>query len=161
MKAALTTFYQHTLLGQNESLWIGGISLAILELAGAVGTLVVVVFRIKSEEKLTLIISAIVTPVLMFIFVYLNGFAMIALLILIGFFMFATSPVLLALVQEISTERPAFINSIYMTINFVIGAITVYFVGFLSDIYGLTLTYKIISDNSSRINSIVFMLPLK
>jgi len=86
---------------------------------------------------------------------------MIALLILIGFFMFATSPVLLALVQEISTERPAFINSIYMTINFVIGAITVYFVGFLSDIYGLSLTYKISAIIALGSIPFVFMLPLK
>ncbi|MBI9038790.1 MAG: MFS transporter [Bacteroidales bacterium] len=162
MKAALTTFLPTYLtLGQNESLWIGGISLAILELAGAAGTLVGGSISDKIGKKTTLIISATATPVLMFIFVYLSGFAMISLLILIGFFMFATSPVLLALVQEISAERPAFINGIYMTINFVIGALTVYFVGFLSDIYGLTLTYKISAIVALGSIPFVFMLPKK
>lgn len=162
MKAALTTFLPTYLtLGQDESLWIGGVSLSILELAGAAGTLVGGSISDKIGRKTTLIISAIVTPVLLFVFVYQSGFAMFLILILTGFFMFATSPVLLAIVQEISAERPAFVNGIYMTINFVIGAVTIYFVGFLSDIYGLDLTYKISAIVALGAIPFVFMLPSK
>ena len=162
MKAVLTTFLPTYLtLGQDESLWIGGISLAILELAGAAGTLIGGSISDKIGRKTTLIISAIVTPVLLFVFVYQSGFVMFLILILTGFFMFATSPVLLAMVQEISSERPAFVNGIYMTINFAIGAVTIYFVGFLSDIYGLTLTYKISAIVALGAVPFVFMLPKK
>ncbi len=162
MKAALTTFLPTYLtLGQDKSLWIGGISLSILELAGAAGTLIGGSFSDKIGKKNTLIISAIVSPLLMLVFLYSDGFVMIVILILTGFFMFASSPVLLAMVQEISAERPAFVNGIYMTINFVIGAATIYFVGFLSDIYGLTLTYKISAIIALGSIPFVFMLPKK
>ena len=143
MKSAITTFLPTYLtIDQNESIWIGGISLSVLELAGAAGTLVGGSISDKIGRKTTLLISAIVTPFIMYFFVFSKGM-MIPVLILLGFFMFATSPVLLAIVQEISHERPAFVNGIYMTINFVISAATIMIVGILGDWIGLNITFQI------------------
>jgi FSR family fosmidomycin resistance protein-like MFS transporter len=65
------------------------------------------------------------------------------LLILLGFVLFASGPVLLASVQDLKSGRPAFFNGIYMTISFFFGAIAVMFVGFLGDLEGLLFTYEI------------------
>jgi FSR family fosmidomycin resistance protein-like MFS transporter len=67
------------------------------------------------------------------------------MLMILGFFLFASGPVLLAMVQDLGSERPAFINGIYMTINFFFGALTVMLVGFLGDKIGLFNTYEIIA----------------
>ena len=45
----------------------------------------------------------------------------IGMLVLIGFFIFGSGPVLLAMVQEKNAERPSFTNGVYMTINFLLG----------------------------------------
>ena len=82
-------------------------------------------------------------------------------IILIGFFQFATSPVLLAFVQEIDSEHPAFVNSIYMTINFGLGAFTVLFIGMLSDIYGMDFTFTISAFVALGSIPFVLLLPTK
>jgi hypothetical protein len=51
--------------------------------------------------------------------------------------------VILALLQELDSDRPAFINSIFMTINFFLGAIGIILVGFLGDTIGLENTYRV------------------
>jgi MFS family permease len=51
----------------------------------------------------------------------------------------------MAIVQEQSSSRPAFMNSIYMTISFVINALMVLFVGALSDRIGLNSTILVTS----------------
>ena len=79
----------------------------------------------------------------MWIFCLCEGFLVIPVLILAGFFLFAQGPILLAVVQDIQSKRPSFINGIYMTISFVVGSLTTFLVGFLGDNMGLDKTYKL------------------
>ena len=69
--------------------------------------------------------------------------AAIVLLIMLGFFMFAATPVLLAVVNDIDSEHSAFLNGIFMTINFLFSALAVIIVGVLGDLIGLQLTFSI------------------
>lgn len=143
MKSALTTFLPTFLNIKGASLWMGGIALSILQFAGAIGTLLSGTISDKIGRKATLFIIAIATPILMWLVIELDGKIKIAVLIIMGFFMFANGPVLLALVQDVSSDHPAFVNGIYMAINFISGSVNAVIVGILSDWIGLENGFKL------------------
>ncbi|MBI9073113.1 MAG: MFS transporter [Melioribacteraceae bacterium] len=141
MKSSLTAFLPIYITSKGNSLWLGGISLSILQLAGAVGTFFMGSISDKIGRKNTLYIATISAPVFMFIFLVSEGVLSLILLILIGFAIFATGPVLLAFVQDIESERPAFINGLFMAMNFLISAFSITAIGIGGDIIGLETTY--------------------
>ena len=161
MKSALTLYLPTYLIGSGESLWIAGISLSVLQLAGVAGTFGAGLISDKIGHRNLLLITAVASPLVMWAFVTANNMVMIPLLIIMGFLLFASGPVVLALVQETNTERPAFINSIYMSINFGISSLMVLIVGILGDRIGLQVTYQICATLASISIPFVFLLPKK
>jgi FSR family fosmidomycin resistance protein-like MFS transporter len=143
MKSAITAFLPTFLTNQGETVWFGGIALAVLELAGAAGTLFAGTISDRIGRKTTLVTASILSPIAFWFFIHAEGNWRFVLLILLGFVLFASGPVLLASVQDLKSGRPAFFNGIYMTISFFFGAIAVMFVGFLGDLEGLLFTYEI------------------
>lgn len=143
MKSALTLYLPIYLTDKGESLWWAGISLSVFQFAGAIGTLGAGIISDKIGRKSTLLISAILSPLLMWGFVVANDFWLWPILVMTGLLLFAQGPVLLALFQETNTKRPAFVNSIYMTISFFISSLMILFVGVSGDYLGLDLTFKI------------------
>lgn len=83
------------------------------------------------------------------------------MLILMGFFLIASTPILLALINELKTERLAFVNSVYMTINFTTSSIMLLLVGISSDIFGINITYKASAFVGLIAVVFVFFLPGK
>jgi len=156
LSAFLPTYY---FIEKGETLWFANSALSIFQLAGAIGTLVSGTVSDKIGRKTSLLIIAIVTPVLMYLFISSKGLLSFPFLILLGFFMFAPGPVLLALVQDIGKEKPVFINSIFMTISFITASLSVVFAGLLGDWIGLENTYKLSAFLS--VGSIPFVLMLK
>lgn len=143
LKAAFTAFLPTFITSEGNSLWAGGIALAALQLTGAIGTLVSGTISDKFGRKSTLLIMAIASPLLTFLFLFSSDAFAIPILLLLGFFLISSTPVILALVNELKSDHPSFLNSIMMTINFVTSAVTVPLVGLLGDIYGLETTYII------------------
>ncbi|HUT63670.1 MAG TPA: MFS transporter, partial [Anaerolineae bacterium] len=143
MISALTFFLPTFMTFRGSSLWMSGISLSILQLAGAAGTLCCGIISDKIGRITSLLIIVTITPIAMLIFVIIDGIFTIPLLILLGFFLFASNPVLLALVQDIDSEHPSFVNGIYMMLTFSVGSLPVVLVGKLGDVVGLETTYKI------------------
>ncbi|MBT3168434.1 MAG: MFS transporter [Candidatus Cloacimonetes bacterium] len=159
MKLSLTLYLPTFLTKQGNSLWLAGISLAILQFSGAIGTFFAGPISDKFGRKNILLITSVINPVLMWIFISSNSTFMIPLLFIMGFFLFASGPVLLALVQDTNSEHPAFINGIYMTISFGVSSLMVLLIGFLGDKFGLIITYRFCAIIS--IASIPFILMLK
>jgi len=159
MKLSLTLYLPTFLTKQGNSLWLAGISLAILQFSGAIGTFFAGSISDKFGRKNILLITSIINPILMWIFISTNGNLMIPLLVIMGFFLFASGPVLLALVQDTDSEHPAFINGIYMTISFGVSSLMVLLIGFMGDYWGLIATYRFCAIIS--IASIPFILMLK
>ncbi|MCK4967367.1 MFS transporter, partial [bacterium] len=143
LKGALTTFLPTYMTVKGESLWFAGISLSILQFAGAGGSFFCGTISDKIGRKTTLLIVSILSPVFMMLFVFYGGTFVIPLLIILGFSIFAQGPVLLAVIQDLNSERPAFINGVYMTINFMVSSIAVLIVGILGDVIGLENTYML------------------
>ena len=67
----------------------------------------------------------------------------------------------MALVHDIDSEHPSFINGTFMMINFVSSSLIVLIIGFLGDKIGLEFTYKIASILSLGAIPFVFFLPKK
>lgn len=146
IKSALTYYLPTYLNLKGGSLWFGGIALSIYQLAGAGGTFLSGTISDKIGRKKTLLIASFASPLLMLLFTFAHGDILpFVLLILLGLFIFASSPVLLAVITNLEVERPAFINGVYMTISFIVGAITIMIVGILADNFGLESTYRILS----------------
>jgi len=144
MKSGLTAFLPTYYFNEKgESLWFANSALAVFQLAGAFGTIISGTMSDRIGRKTALLIIATITPVLMFFFISSEGYLGFVFLILLGFFIFAPTPVLLALVQDREKDKPVFANSIYMTISFVTASIAVVFAGWLGDWLGLETTYKV------------------
>jgi len=137
MKSLLVTFLPAYYVSQGESLWVAAYTLSILQFAGAIGSLLAGGYSDKIGRRKTLILISIITPFLMLIFLLVSGWMQMVALIFIGFFLFGSSPVLLAMVQDMSAERPSFNNGVFMTISFAFGAFATMLIGFLADTIGL------------------------
>lgn len=139
---SLTLYLPVFIIENGGEYWFSGVSLSVLQLAGAFGTFYAGTISDKIGRKSSLLIIGLVSPVLMFFFNFIHGFWTLPLLILMGVFLIAPTPILLALIHELKTERLAFVNGIYMTINFTMSSIMLLLVGVSSDIFGINITYK-------------------
>lgn len=160
MKSGLSAFlptYFYTEKG--ETLWFANSALAVFQLAGAVGTILSGSISDRLGRKTTLLIISVLSPIMMFLFVSSSGWLSFVFLVLLGFFVFAPGPVLMALVQDNSKTLPVFMNSIFMTISFVTSAVAVLFAGLLGDWLGLETTYLI--SSLLALGAIPFVLMLK
>jgi FSR family fosmidomycin resistance protein-like MFS transporter len=160
MKSGLTAFLPtYYFTDKGETLWFANSALALFQLAGAAGTFISGTVSDRIGRKKALLIIALVTPVLMYLFISSIGLLSFILLAMLGFFIFAPGPVLLALVQDREKEKRVFANSIYMTISFVTAAISVVFAGLIGDWVGLENMYKI--SAFLALGAIPFVLMLK
>ena len=142
VKASLT-YYLPTFLTNSEghTLAFADMSLTILQLAGAAGALFAGTISDRLGRSATLLIISIATPLLMLIFLSVNGAWIIPVLIPLGFFLFAPTAVMMAMIQDLRTEKKAFVNAIYMTINFFISSMVIPMVGVITDHFGFRTSY--------------------
>jgi MFS transporter, FSR family, fosmidomycin resistance protein len=145
LKSAITAFLPTFLTSQGKSVWFGGIALATLELAGAAGTLMSGTLSDKFGRKKILLTSTVASPVVFWLFLQSPDFLKLPFIALVGLFLFAGGPVLLAMIQDLDSDRPAFLNSIYMTISFLVGALAMLVLGLLGDMFGLLQAYRIVT----------------
>jgi FSR family fosmidomycin resistance protein-like MFS transporter len=143
LKAALTIYLPTFLTARGGSLWMGGIALSIIQFSGAAGTFFGGSISDKIGRRTTLLIAAVASPALMGLFLLAPGAWTVPLLIVMGIFLFAQGPVLLALAQDHAGSRPALVNGIYMTLSFLIASLGVMIVGTLGDWLGLETTFQI------------------
>ncbi|NOR45997.1 MAG: MFS transporter [Candidatus Delongbacteria bacterium] len=158
MHSALTLYLPIYLIAKGNSLWLAGISLAILQFSGAAGTFTLGILSDRIGRRKTLIILSILNPLLMFAFIFSSGFMIFPILIVAGFILFGSNPIILALVQERDTENLSFLNGTYMTISFVGSSIMVLTIGLLSDIFGLDTTYLITAFLSIAVIPFIYLL---
>jgi FSR family fosmidomycin resistance protein-like MFS transporter len=160
MKSALTIYLPTYLnLAKGETLWLSGISLSIVQLAGTAGTFFCGSISDKIGRKTTLLIISSAAPMFMLLFLMVKGLYIIPLLVVLGFSIIGSTPVLLALVQDLNSDRPAFVNSIFWSISFLLTAAATVIVGFLGDHLGLEKTFWL--SALLGFGSIPFILNLK
>ncbi len=159
MKSSLTAFlptYYYSEMG--KSLLFSNSSLAVLQIAGAVGSFFAGSISDKLGRKHVLVIIALITPLLMILFTQVNDAWAFPMLLFLGLFIVAPTPVVLALIQDYKSKNPVFINGMYMMISFMAGSVAVMISGYLADIIGLKMTFIITGIFS--LGSIPFILKL-
>jgi FSR family fosmidomycin resistance protein-like MFS transporter len=158
MRASLTTFLPTYMTQKGETLWTGGVFLSVLELSGAAGTLFWGYYSDRIGRRKALMIILYSAPVLMFLFSIMNGWISLPVLAILGFFLLGTTPILLALTQDRGSERPAFFNSMFLTVSFASEAAAVMIAGGLADWVGLEMTFHLSGIISIGAIPFVYML---
>jgi len=143
MKSALVLYLPIYLKFEGHSLWFAGISLSVLQLSGAAGTLFAGTISDKLGRAKTLIIICVATPLLMWLFLSTEGVWTMPVLIFLGFFIVAPTSVILAIVNGVKSHHPAFLNGIYMGLNFLLNAVILMIMSYIADRIGLYKTFMI------------------
>jgi len=141
IKTAFTTFLPVYLISQGSTIWYAGLTLALVQLAGALGTYLAGTLSDIVGRRVVLIATMLTTIGVGTLVMAIGGQPPIALLMIIGFAIFATSPVMMACVNEIKSEKLAFLNGLYMTVSFLMSAGATALFGLASDVYGLKIAY--------------------
>lgn len=145
IKSSVTYFLPTFLTSMGNSLQYSEIALAVIQLSGAVGALFAGTISDKLGRNRTLFIVSLATPLLTLLFLSVDGFWIFPVLLPLGFFLFAPTSVMLAVVQDLDTDKKAFVNSIYMTLNFFISVMIYPVVGAIIDRVGFLPTFRAIA----------------
>lgn len=145
MKSSLTYYLPTFLTASGNSLHVAELALTVTQLSGAAGALFAGTISDRLGRHRTLLIISLAAPLLTLLFLNLEGLWIFPVLLPLGFFLFSPNSVLLATVQELRTEKKAFVNSIYMTLNFFISVIVYPVVGTIIDHVGFLPTFKAIA----------------
>jgi FSR family fosmidomycin resistance protein-like MFS transporter len=145
MSLALTLYLPVYLTESGISLWFAGVSLSVLYLAGSAGMILFGHISDKFSKRKLLFLLTLCSVCAMWGLIYFRTDKILipVFLIILGVLLFASAPIILALVQGLHTKRPAFINSIYFTLGFVINVTGVLAVGFSGDKFGLEKTFEV------------------
>jgi len=137
-----------------------GIALTLFEAAGVAGVLTAGSISDWFGRRKTLLVSLMGAPLFLFLFALTGGWLRLAALLVVGFTLLSTTPVMLALVQENAGHSPAAANGLFM-ISFIARSAVVVVVGFIADRIGLNAAYLISAAMGLIGIPFVLMLPRK
>ncbi len=141
MHACLTAFLPLYIIGKSGNYWLAGIALSLFEAAGVVGILAVGTLSDRFGRKQLLTFCLVVAPLSLLLFTRCEGIMQFPILLITGFSLLSTTPVMLAMIQEQSRDGSSAANGIFMMISFIARSATVVVVGFTADMLGLDTTF--------------------
>jgi FSR family fosmidomycin resistance protein-like MFS transporter len=161
MHASMTAFLPTYIKMETGNLWLAGIALTLFEAAGVAGVLTAGSYSDWMGRRKTLLVSLLGAPLCLFLFTLTGGWLRVAALLVVGFTLLSTTPVMLALVQENARHSPAAANGLFMMISFIARSAVVVLVGFIADRIGLNVTFLISAAMGLVGIPFVLMLPRK
>jgi len=161
MHASMTAFLPTYIEMETGNLWLAGIALTLFEAAGVAGVLTAGSISDWFGRRKTLLASLLGAPLFLFLFTLTGGWLRVAALLVVGFTLLSTTPVMLALVQENARHSPAAANGLFMMISFIARSAVVVVVGFIADRIGLNAAYLISAAMGLVGIPFVLMLPRK
>ena len=161
MHASMTAFLPTYIKMETGNLWLAGIALTLFEAAGVAGVLTAGSISDWFGRRKTLLASLLGAPLFLFLFTLTGGWLRVAALLVVGFTLLSTTPVMLALVQENARHSPAAANGLFMMISFIARSAVVVVVGFIADRIGLNAAYLISAAMGLVGIPFVLMLPRK
>jgi len=157
--SALSTYMPTFLNEQGATLWLAGAALTLFEGAGVAGALLGGSISDRLGRRVVLSVSFLSTSVLLILFLLVNGWGQIPLLLALGFSSLSVTPVVMAIVQESFPENRAFANGVYMLLNFSLRSIGVLAIGIIGDALGLTIAYAVSAGVILLALPLVYLLP--
>jgi FSR family fosmidomycin resistance protein-like MFS transporter len=161
MHASMTAFLPTFIQLETGNLWLAGIALTVFEASGVAGVLVAGSMSDRFGRRRILLISLLGAPISLFLFTLTGGWVRFITLLLVGFTLLSTTPVMLALVQEHARNSPAAANGLFMMISFMARSAVVVIVGFIADIIGLRSAFILSAFMGSLGIPFIFKLPRK
>ncbi len=143
MHACMTAFLPLYIMSRSGDVWLAGIALSIFEAAGVVGILTVGGLSDRLGRKQLLTFCLVVAPVSLLVFTATSGWVQFMVLLVTGFSLLSTTPIMLAMVQEYSVNGSSAANGVFMMISFLARSAVVVLVGFAADMVGLEKTFVI------------------
>ena len=142
LASGLTTYLPVYVKHVQNDYGLALVSLTVLEFGGMAGALLSGIISDFISRKRMIVYITVLSPLFMLFFLYMgNSIFSIIILAVLGFIVFSITPVLMAYVLSIKSYYPVFMNSMFMTINFVTGSMTVLMIGLSSDLFGLQNTF--------------------
>jgi MFS transporter, FSR family, fosmidomycin resistance protein len=144
VRSGLGPFLPLLVTAEGASLWVGGTSLAVVELAGALGALTAGMVSDRVDRRWVLFVALLCSPLFMLAFLAtrpMGGALPYLMLALTGYTTLSTTPVFMALAQEHGRKHPATANGLYMGISFLIDAFCAPLFGWIGDQIGLGTAY--------------------
>jgi FSR family fosmidomycin resistance protein-like MFS transporter len=134
---SLSTFLPTFMHTRGASLAAAGAALSVLSFAGAAGALLSGPLSDRLGRRSVIGITTLLSSVLMLVFLRVEGWLVVPALLALGFTTLATTPVMMALVQEQMPEHRAVGNGLYMVIAFLLRPVATLVVGAIGDRFGL------------------------
>jgi FSR family fosmidomycin resistance protein-like MFS transporter len=159
LQVLLTTYLPTFLNIEGSSLFSAGASLSILEIAGVGGALVSGTLSDRVGRKTMLFGAIMLSSMFSLLYLRVDGWFKIPLLLLTGFTALSTGPVFLALVQDNVPNNRAIGNGIYMSLSFLLRSVVLLLVGVLGDAIGLRNTFYLCVGLSFLSIPFIFFLP--
>jgi FSR family fosmidomycin resistance protein-like MFS transporter len=141
LSISITIYLPTYITSRGSSLLVAGSSLAVLELAGVIGALTSGTISDRLGRKPILFAAILVSSLLTFLVRFVSGFAMIPLLVALGFFALSIGPIYLAMVQDYLNSNKALGNGIFMSMNFLLRSLVIVLVGMIGDTFGIQNIY--------------------
>lgn len=141
------------------SLWLGGTALTLYEATGVAGILSAGTLSDRLGRQRVLFWALTVAPVSILLFALTSGWSQVLWLLITGFTVLSTTPVMLALVQENARENPAAANGLFMMISFAVRSLAVVAAGAIADVFGMNMMF--IVSALAGFTAIPFLIKLK
>ena len=143
MTAMLSTYFPAFLRERGASTWVSGAGMTLILIAGVFGSQIVGNLSDKFSRIKILAVITIGLFSFMLIFLRTDNWLQIPVLLSMGFLEIAALPVLMALVQDFFVEDRAFVNGLFLSINFVGTSLSVPLIGRLADLYNFQTVFQI------------------
>jgi FSR family fosmidomycin resistance protein-like MFS transporter len=160
MHASMVTFLPTFMQMETGNLWLAGMALTVFEASGVAGVLAAGTLSDRYGRRRVLLGSLLLAPIGLLVFTESFGWLRAAALVLTGFTLLSTTPVMLALVQEHARESPSAANGFFMMISFLARSAVVV-VGYGGDLLGLHTSFLISAIAGLIAIPFVFRLPGK
>jgi len=141
LATCITTFLPTFLNMEGATLAMAGISLSILEAGGVLGALSSGTVSDRVGRKPTLLVAIVLSSLLMFVFLQVEGWVAIPVLFILGFISLSPASVLMALVQDHLPDHRATANGLYMSMSFLLRSLVLILLGMAGDLWGLRETF--------------------
>ena len=141
--AALMTFLPTLLIQEGESMWFAGISLTVLTGAGWIGALSGGAMSDRLGRHVLLFLSMSSAAALILVFLAVDGWMRLPILLLVGTTGPAARAVFMAFVQESCPDNRALATGMYLAVTFITASAAAVVVGALGDLLGLRLAFII------------------
>jgi MFS transporter, FSR family, fosmidomycin resistance protein len=159
--ANIVNFLPTFLKGEGASFFFAGSAFSIVEMAGTVGVFASGWISDRIGQRLIILASTLTTAVFSLVFLGVQGWLQIPVLVCLGFLAFSANPAFLSIMQHHFPANRSLANGVYMAAGFVVRSIVVFLVGLLADHFGLRSVFTVSAWATFLALPFVFLLPKK